>query len=92
MRATVTMLAIAAICATARPATAQPITAAGQPAQLDVRVAGDHTLRVTLKPLTFRGDFPQTPAVVDREYPSAALSIRSRSASPGWTSRSRVLR
>ena len=33
-----------------RAATAQQITAAGQPAQLDVRVAGDESIRVTLKP------------------------------------------
>ena len=35
------------------PASAQPLTAAGQPAQLDVRRAGDQSLRITLKPVTF---------------------------------------
>ncbi|HEY7475626.1 MAG TPA: TIM-barrel domain-containing protein [Vicinamibacterales bacterium] len=56
------------------------ITAAGQPAQLDIRVAGAHALRVTLKPLTFKADFPATPAVVDRAYPPAALSVREIAA------------
>src|SRR5688572_25962942 len=35
---------------------AQQITAAGQPAQLDIRVAGEHSVRITLKPMSFRGD------------------------------------
>ena len=52
------------------------ITTAGQPAQLDIRAAGDRTIRVTLKPLSFKNDFPATPAVVDRKYPAAALSLR----------------
>src|SRR5262245_19599829 len=52
------------------------ITAAGQPAQLDIRAAGDRTIRVTLKPLSFKNDFPATPAVVDRKYPAPALSLR----------------
>jgi hypothetical protein len=30
----------------------QSITAAGQPAQLDVRAAGDRSIRVTLKPIS----------------------------------------
>ena len=53
-----------------------PITAAGQPAQLDIRAAAERTLRITLKPLTFKGDFPATPAVLDRSYPVPALTVR----------------
>jgi len=53
-----------------------PITAAGQPAQLDIRAAAERTLRITLKPLTFKGDFPATPAVLDRSYPAPALTVR----------------
>jgi alpha-glucosidase (family GH31 glycosyl hydrolase) len=53
-----------------------PITAAGQPAQLDIRAAAERTLRITLKPLTFKGDFPSTPAVLDRSYPAPALTVR----------------
>jgi alpha-glucosidase/alpha-D-xyloside xylohydrolase len=52
------------------------ITAAGQPAQLDIRVAGDRAIRVTLKPITFTQDFPATPAVVDRTYAAPAISLR----------------
>jgi alpha-glucosidase (family GH31 glycosyl hydrolase) len=55
---------------------AQPITTAGQPAQLDVRVAGDHSLRVTLKPASFAPEFPETPAVAERSYPRPAITIR----------------
>jgi alpha-glucosidase/alpha-D-xyloside xylohydrolase len=45
------------IALTAAPAAAygQAITAAGQPAQLDVRAAGERSIRVTLKPVGFAG-------------------------------------
>ncbi|HEY5908787.1 MAG TPA: hypothetical protein VIZ31_12150, partial [Vicinamibacteria bacterium] len=49
---------------------AEPITAAGQPAQLDIRAAGEHSLRVTLKPIVFGGDVPFTPALAERSYPA----------------------
>jgi alpha-glucosidase/alpha-D-xyloside xylohydrolase len=58
-----------------QPASSQ-ITAAGQPAQLDIRAAGDRALRVTLKPLTFKENFPATPAVVDRSYSAPAITVR----------------
>jgi alpha-glucosidase (family GH31 glycosyl hydrolase) len=60
----------------AASAQAQPITAAGQPAQLDVRVAGDRSIRVTLKPVSFNEEFPVNPAVVDRRYATPSLSLR----------------
>ena len=37
---------------------AQPILAAGKPGRLEVRIAGEHSLRVTLKPVSFKEDFP----------------------------------
>ncbi|HET7221369.1 MAG TPA: TIM-barrel domain-containing protein, partial [Vicinamibacterales bacterium] len=46
------------------------------PAQLDIRRAGDASLRVTLKPLTFKEEFPSTPAVVERKYAAPILSLR----------------
>jgi alpha-glucosidase (family GH31 glycosyl hydrolase) len=55
---------------------AQPITTAGQPAQLDVRAAGERSLRITLKPVSMKADFPINPAIVDRKYPAPALSLR----------------
>src|SRR5512138_3828807 len=55
---------------------AQKITAAGQPAQLDIRAAGDNSIRITLKPINFKEDFPFTPAVVDKKYPAPAISNR----------------
>ena len=39
----------------AQAARAQPITAAGQPAQLDIRAAGERSIRVTLKPVELQG-------------------------------------
>ena len=52
------------------------ITAAGQPAQLDIRAAGERSIRVTLKPISLKEDFPVNPAVAPRPYPAAALSLR----------------
>jgi alpha-glucosidase/alpha-D-xyloside xylohydrolase len=54
----------------------QAITAAGQPAQLDIRAAGEHSLRITLKPIAFEADVPSSPALAERKYPSPALSLR----------------
>src|SRR5688500_3443388 len=56
---------------------ATSITTAGQPAQLDIRSAGTNTLRVTLKPLSFKQDFPATPAVAVRSWPPPAISLRT---------------
>ena len=67
---------LAFVLAADRAATAQQITAAGQPAQLDVRVAGDESIRVTLKPVSFKDDFPLNPALAERKYASPALSLR----------------
>jgi len=67
---------IIALCAAASAAQAQPITAAGQPAQLDIRQAGTSSIRVTLKPIAFKADFPVTPAVVDRKPAPAVISLR----------------
>jgi alpha-glucosidase/alpha-D-xyloside xylohydrolase len=55
---------------------AQPITTAGEPAQLDIRVAGDASVRVTLKPLSFRNQFPDNPAIAERTYAAPALTLR----------------
>ncbi len=55
---------------------AQTITAAGAPAQLDVRAAGERSIRITLKPLSFKEAFPVNPAIAARSYPSPALSLR----------------
>lgn len=58
----------------------QAITAAGQPAQLDIREAGASSLRVTLKPLSVKEDAPWTPAVAERKYPEPALRLREITA------------
>ena len=61
----------------AAPLHAQAIVAAGKPAQLDIRVAGEHSLRVTLKPLDMKESLPPNPALVDRRYPSPGISVRT---------------
>jgi len=48
---------------------------AGVPAQLDIRKAGDNSLRITLKPVDVTV-IPETPAVADRHYPEPTISLR----------------
>jgi alpha-glucosidase/alpha-D-xyloside xylohydrolase len=67
---------LALLPASGRPAAAQQITTAGQPAQLDIRVAGERSIRVTLKPATFKDEFPNNPALAERKYSPPALSVR----------------
>lgn len=55
---------------------AAQITTIGRPAQLDVCASGEHSVRVTLKPVDFEGRFPFTPALAKREYPTAVISLR----------------
>ncbi len=59
---------------------AQSITTAGRPAQLDVRVAGAHSVRVTLSPLGLKDDLPFTPALAERRYAAPVISVRALSA------------
>src|SRR5260221_9037594 len=56
---------------------AQELTINGQPAQLNIYKAGAHSIRVTLKPVDYKKDFPFTPALVERNYGSASLSLKS---------------
>ncbi|MEJ7766341.1 MAG: TIM-barrel domain-containing protein [Chitinophagaceae bacterium] len=60
---------------------AQNITVAGQPGQLDIRAAGEHSIRVTLKPVSFTETFPYTPALAERGYPVADISVRAINSS-----------
>lgn len=54
----------------------QQIETYGQPAQLDIRQAGESSIRVTLKPVTFDKKFPYTPALAERSYPEPTISLR----------------
>lgn len=55
----------------------QEITVGGQPTQLDIREAGEHSIRVTLKPLSYEKDFPfSPPALANWDYSDPAISIR----------------
>ena len=70
------VLITTALLAAVGTAGAQQVTAAGQPARLDIRAAGKRSIRVTLKPLSFTPDFPSSPAIVDRRYPTPVISLR----------------
>lgn len=57
-------------------AQAAEIRANNEPAELAIRAAGEHSIRVTLRPLTFQPEFPFTPAQADREYAAPAIRLR----------------
>src|SRR5688572_16813220 len=77
MRIVTTLAAATALSVAIAARQAPEIVTAGQPAQLDIRTVGPHSLRVTLKPVSFTASFPHTPAVADRSWPAPAISLRS---------------
>jgi alpha-glucosidase/alpha-D-xyloside xylohydrolase len=56
-------------------ANAQKLTTAGVPAQLAIRKAGDHSIRITLKPLSYKHNFPFTPALAVRSYTAPTIML-----------------
>ena len=70
------ILALSLFLVAAGPLVGRPITAAGEPGVLDIRLSGARAVRITLKPASFVGDFPRTPVLPEREYPRAVLSLR----------------
>ncbi|HEX7049192.1 MAG TPA: TIM-barrel domain-containing protein [Longimicrobiales bacterium] len=73
----ITLASVAALGGAGCSTEAVPITRAGAPAQLDIRAAGEHSIRVTLKPVDFEADFPYTPALdAHRTYPDPEISLR----------------
>jgi alpha-glucosidase/alpha-D-xyloside xylohydrolase len=73
------VLIILCLSATCGHANGQQLITAGKPAQLDIRAAGIHSLRITLKPVSFNAEFPATPALSDKTYPAPVISLRSLS-------------
>ena len=63
------------LVAGAAPRQARPITAAGEPARLELRAAGAHAVRVTLKPASVGDGLPATPALADRPPGEPVLSL-----------------
>ncbi len=51
-------------------------TADGQPAQLAIRAAGDHSIRITLKPIEYEHAFPYSPAIAKTDYDEPAISLQ----------------
>ncbi|MGO8055542.1 hypothetical protein AB9E30_35340, partial [Rhizobium leguminosarum] len=54
---------------------AQQITVAAQPAQLNIRSSTEYSIRITLKPLSFKDDFVFTPALAEKTYPKPFISL-----------------
>lgn len=54
----------------------QQLTVAGRQSQLDIREAGESSIRITLKPVSFKNDFPVNPSVSEKNYPTPLISLR----------------
>lgn len=55
---------------------AQNIISNDQPAELSIRKAGENSIRITLKPVSYKGDFPFSPALSSMQYPKPSVSLR----------------
>jgi len=51
-----------------------PFSLAG--ARLDIRAAGEAAVRVTIRPIDSKQEFPYTPALIEREYPKPIITLR----------------
>lgn len=51
-----------------------PFNLAG--ARLDIRAAGEAAVRVTIRPIDSKQEFPYTPALIEREYPEPVITLR----------------
>ena len=54
---------------------AQLITVAGKPARLDIRPAGGSSIRITLRPVSYKEPFPYHPAIAERNYAAPFISL-----------------
>jgi alpha-glucosidase/alpha-D-xyloside xylohydrolase len=70
------ILLLLAVLRVALPCGAATIRSAGKDAQLDIRSSGEHSVRVTLRPLGVKDELPHTPALVERAWPAPLVSLR----------------
>jgi alpha-glucosidase/alpha-D-xyloside xylohydrolase len=53
---------------------ATPLSLGGS--QLDIRAAGEAAVRVTIRPIDSKQEFPYTPALIQREYPQPIITLQ----------------
>ncbi|MHB8055731.1 MAG: hypothetical protein ACYDH3_10850, partial [Candidatus Aminicenantales bacterium] len=62
----------------AGPGVAREILSAGRPAILEIRPAGENSIRISLMPASMKGILPQTPVLAEgRTYPAPILSVEA---------------
>lgn len=54
---------------------AQNIISNGEPAELNIRKAGENSIRITLKPVNYKGDFPFSPALSSMQYLKPVINL-----------------
>ncbi len=63
---------------------AQPILVAGRPGRLEIRVSGEHSIRITLKPASLRDSLPFNPALAQSDYRATPIGTPAYAATrPG---------
>lgn len=55
----------------------QELVIAGKPSQLNIRKAAENSVRITLKPLSYKEEYPSNPALSDKVYDKPFVSLRS---------------
>ena len=69
------VLALTARKGTMSDSSTLAVRVVGRP-QLDIRAAGKTGIRITMQPQGSKEPFPHTPALVERDYPKAVISLR----------------
>ena len=60
----------------ARAGYSQELMVGGRASQLDIRKAGAKSLRITLKPVSYKNNVPSTPALAERTYDAPGVSLQ----------------
>lgn len=55
-------------------------TKEGRPAQLDIRKASDHSVRITLKPIDYENEFPFSTSIAKTDFEKPVISLRAISS------------
>ena len=57
------------------PVRAELIRIGGKPVEIAVRGAGENAVRVTVRPVGYGRDFPENPALIERDYPVPPIRL-----------------
>jgi len=73
-------VALAILLGPIAPSSGAAAITSPQSAQLDIRPAGEWSVRITLKPVGYAAPYPDTPALVERKVADPAISLHTLEA------------